>query len=212
MAKRPRRLTPAEFVAAHNKLFEELAILHGAWEQYNFLFASGTARVEVLNICSAWFFGMTQRMLMREMILGISRMTDKATIGSFDNLTIAGLLQDPALKGKVNLRARLRRRVAKASRLAEPIRTQRNKYIAHLDHALAVGRAVAPLPRFPLATIGKILHALEDAYNEHGRHVRNADTSFDLNSLSAAEALYSILENSDRWKRWQAMEAENPSY
>ena len=212
MSKKLRHLAPSEFHAALDRLFGEIAVLHGLWEHHNFLFASGNQRVEMLNICASWFFGMTQRMMTREMILGISRLTDSATIGPFDNLTIAGLLRDPALRGQRNARRRLRRRVARAIRLAEPIRTHRNKYVAHLDHALAVGNPATPLPRFPLATVGKTIHALEDAYNEHARTVRNAHASFGSNALGGAEALCGILEDSERWKQWLKAEAENPSY
>ena len=212
MAKRAKRLSLSEFAAARNRLFSELAVLHSAWEQYNFLFLSGSERVKVLNVCAAWFFGMTQRLLMREMLLGISRLTDKAAFGPFDNLTIEGLLRDPALKGKTNLRALLGRRVRKAIRIAGPIRVHRNKYIAHLDHAVAVGNPAALLPRFPLATIRNSLDALEAVYNEHGRRVLGTDTAFELNSLRAAEALFRILEQSDRWTRWKASEEANPSF
>src|SRR2546427_9015634 len=39
------------------------------------------------NACARWFFGSTQRLLIREVLLGIARLTDSPSIGAFDNLT-----------------------------------------------------------------------------------------------------------------------------
>ena len=159
----------------------------------------------MLNACAGWFFGSTQRLLIREVLLGIARLTDSPRIGAFDNLTIAILLRDPALKGQEQIRARLRRRVALAIKLAQPIRTHRNKHIAHLDHAVVQGASTILLPRVPSGMVSKVLRGLAAAYNEHGRSVANTDTSFELRPLGSVDALLRILESSERWTKFQTL-------
>ena len=161
----------------------------------------GPERVAMLNACARWFFGSTRRLLIREVLLGIARLTDSPRIGALDNLTVAILLRDPALKGQARVRARLRRRIASAIKIAQPIRTHRNKDIAHLDHALVQGASTVVLPKVPSGTVSKVLRALAAAYNEHGRSVLNTDTSFELRPLGSVDALIRILESSDRWAK-----------
>ncbi len=165
----------------------------------------GPERVAMLNACARWFFGSTRRLLIREVLLGIARLTDTPRIGAFDNLTVAILLRDPALKGQARVRARLRRRIASAIKIAQPIRTHRNKHIAHLDHALVQGATTIVLPKVPSGTVSKVLRALAAAYNEHGRSVLNTDTSFELRPLGSVDALIRILESSERWAKFQTL-------
>jgi len=210
--KLPKRLTAAEFWTTRDMLSRELALLHSAWDEYQYLFASGTERVKMLYACARWFFGTTQRLLVREVLLGISRLTDAPASGKQENLTIAALLRDPALRGQRNAQARLKRRIATAKRIAAPIRTHRHKAIAHLDHAVLVAKTADPLPRLPLATVTKALGALEAAYNEHGRSIYHTDSDFAIKSMSSAHALVRILEESERWKRFKVLTDQTPEY
>lgn len=213
MPKQPSVLTSTDFERAHYKLFEELALLHSAWDEYQYLFNGGNARVEILNICAGWFFGLTQRVLVANILMSISRLTDPPIVGRHEHLTISALLTDPALKGKVKARTRLERRVAMAVLRAKPIRLHRNSYIAHLDHALMVGKvASSTVPRLPLVTITKAVTALEAAYNEHGGSMRGSSTDFELKSLHSASKLLAILESSERWQWWKAANDANPAY
>ena len=61
----------------------------------------------MLNACARWFFALTQRVLLREVLLGISRLTDSVKTGRFDNLVIGSLLQDPAVDKHPGLRQKL---------------------------------------------------------------------------------------------------------
>ena len=64
---------PVDFDKVRGRIGNELVMLNDAWSQYRFLFASPD-RVEILNACGEWHFATTQRLLLREVILGISRL------------------------------------------------------------------------------------------------------------------------------------------
>jgi hypothetical protein len=63
-----------------------------------------------------------------------------------------------------------------------------------------------------MTRIRQALDALESAYCEHGRSIRQADTTLGASNLLGAEALHRILEGSERWKAWQKSERDNPSF
>ena len=84
-----------EFSAARKRLWNEIVAIHDVWEQYVYLFNESPERIRLLNACASWFFGTTQRVMMRETILGISRLTDAPATGPFKNLVLATLITDP---------------------------------------------------------------------------------------------------------------------
>lgn len=204
--QKPKVVSPIpsaeEFDTARKRLWDEIVMLHDAWDQYEVLFAHSSERVRMLNACAGWFFNLTQRVLLRETILGISRVTDPAKTGQFENLTLGVLLRDPALSEQPEVKAALRAAITAAVDAAGPIRTHRNKYIAHLDHRTATGTAEEPLPGLPRSSIGAVVTAIEDAYQVHSQRVRDAHTFFDVDAPLDAKALVRILEASERWRRY----------
>ena len=84
------------FADTRTRIWNEIVSLHDAWAQYRYLFNESNERVQLLNTCASWFFATTQRLLMREVILGISRLTDPVKFGRFDNLVLSSLLLSPA--------------------------------------------------------------------------------------------------------------------
>jgi hypothetical protein len=109
-----RMLTAEEFDASRKRLWDEIVMLHDVWDQYEELFAHSSERVRMLNACAGWFFNLTQRVLLRETILGISRVTDPAKTRAFDNLALEFLLRDPALSRQPEVEGDLRAAITKA--------------------------------------------------------------------------------------------------
>jgi hypothetical protein len=192
--------TPAEFEAGRQRLWNELVNLHDTWDEYRLLFADSADRLEMLNACAPWFFGRTQRLLMREVILGLSRLTDNAKTSGRKNLIIDFLLEDPELDRASAAFMELKTAVSDAREAAKPFRTHRHKYIAHLDHEVAVASEEL-LPGLSRVAITAAITALEAAYNVHNGRMKDAHAIFELRPLGGAQALVRILENSDRWAR-----------
>ena len=149
---------------------------------------------------------------MREVILGVSRLTDPLKTGGYENLVISRLLEDPLVAQYPGLREELSAAIEKAIVAAGPLRAHRNKYIAHLDHATAIGSPDAPLPGLKRETISDAIQALEAAYNIHGLRIRESHTFFDLSPTGGADALLASLESSTTWKDWQALQERRNKY
>lgn len=100
----------------------ELVVTHDVWEQYTYLFNDSPDRIRMLNACARWFFGTTQRVMMREVVLGISRLTDPPTTGKFPNLVLSSLLTDPVFPEHKGLPQELDAAITHLQLLAKPIR------------------------------------------------------------------------------------------
>lgn len=193
--------TLEEFESWRTRLRQEIVGLHDAREQYLILFGHSAARVEMLNACAAWFFGLVQRVLLREIILAVSRITDREESLGKSNLVLASLLADPMLADDAGLARELREAIQSAIDAAEPIRVHRHKYIAHLDHAVAIDSPEATIPPLLKADIDGAVAKIEDAYNLHGLRTRQTHAMFSVSTTRGADALVDILEGSERWTR-----------
>ena len=157
----------------------------------------------MLNACARWFFGSTQRLMMRDVILGISRLTDPPKTGKHSNLVLASLLEDPRIAKHRGLRSELEKSIEKVKVDAAPIRHHRDKYIAHLDELTAVEATKNPLPGIKKGLIGQIINEMGKAYNVHGSRTRDSHAFFELTALGSARSLVEILETSERWALWK---------
>lgn len=196
------------FEDVRHRIGDELVMLTDAWAQYTYLFAS-PERVDMLNTCARWYFATSQRLFLREVILGISRLTDPPTQGRHANLVLATLADDPALDDRLAIRTALMAMVSGAVSAAAPIRVHRSKYIAHLDHAVALDQANNPLPGIERAYVDDVLAKMTAAYRFYGSEVKATDFSATLHALGGADALVQALESSDRWLRIRAIRADH---
>ena len=194
------------FDTARSRLFDQLVMLHEHWAQWQKLFGESKERVTLLNACAPWFFNVLQGLLIREVLLAISRLTDPVGSGQRTNLVIRTLLSDPALKQRPEVTTELESAVIASEQAAEKFRTHRNKYIAHLDHAVAVGSGERLVPGVSAEEITDVVQKLEEAYNAHGVSMRETTTFFDLTPLGGVDALVRALEGSDRWAKWQELQ------
>jgi hypothetical protein len=192
--------TPESFDAARGRLLNELVLLHDAWDQYMILGAS-PQNAAVLNKCASWFFGLVQRTVLREVLLGLSRVTDPMGKGKRLNLVLDTLLHDPALESRPDVHSAITEAIATAKKTVAPMRIHRHKYIAHLDHAVALGDTSELVKGVTTEGITAAIRAVEEPYRIHSLRVRGIDPSFEVASLGDATALLKVLENSDRWRR-----------
>lgn len=187
-------MTSGDFEVAREQLTTQLVHLHDMWDQYTMLFSHSEDRVRMLNGCAGWFFYVTHRALLRETVLGISRLTDSPK----GNLTIAILLRDPALQGLPNVRSELEQAIQAVHTSAAKLRTHRNKVLAHLDLATAT-RIAKALPTVLREEITEAIQLLVRAYNVHNHGVHDTEMFFDVLGSGDANELVRVLEESPKW-------------
>ena len=198
------------FDATRKQLWNEIVLVQEAWGQYSSLFVEDANRVELLNVCDGRFFNVVQRVLLREVLLGISRLTDPVKQGKCDNIVVSSLLWDPAVDKHDGLREELETAVARAIKSAESIRTHRNKYIAHLDAETALSNKSVILPRIQVESVNAAIRDISSAYNVHSIRIHEMHSFSDICAEENSISLIRILECSEKWMRWNQIKKRNP--
>ncbi len=117
---------------------EEVVQLFYRWKILHQLFGSGKENLDLLNRSGSNVFALLQALIIENLFLTLSRLTDPEEMGKYKNLSIRYFLQKivPLVgdEARENLRMKLDGLVA----VTDKLRTHRNKRIAHLDleHAI----------------------------------------------------------------------------
>jgi hypothetical protein len=137
----PDKRIPEKLREIYAHLAGNLMWTYGAFEQLMFLFGTSES-LDLLNEHAPAFFARHQDLLINDIVLSLSRMTDEKQSGSRknpqENLTLARLLDLPDAQCQ-QLRTELKKRLANIRDSAKQVRTYRHKRLAHssLTHLLA---------------------------------------------------------------------------
>jgi hypothetical protein len=194
------------FDVARKRLWDELVNLHHAWDQFLKLYAHSEDRVKVLNASARSFFAGLQRLLIRDVILSISRLTDPPRSLGKANLVLWSILDDQRLVDRPQLKEQLECEIREVRDMAGPVRKHRNTYIAHLDHATAVGTSVDPLPGVTRGLVDQLIARMEAAYHTYRSQLDETDVSFELSALGDVDQLASALEGGQQWREHERAE------
>jgi hypothetical protein len=144
-------------------LSDDLVWLRHHYNQYSNLFTFSDKRLQLLTDSAPRFFMDVQRMYWHQMIMGISRMTDKHVQRQNRNLSIQ-ILPYMGEKHNWDFNEDLIYRVNKAVDTAAPIRKIRMKNIGHRDYDTALDKAIS-LGKLELDKVDTILNELGDVIN-----------------------------------------------
>ena len=170
--------------AAYDLLFSEVAALVADWTIYQELFGS-KATVEVLNRTAGAHFGHYQSVLLKNIILGISRLREES--GHRPVLSLVTLVE--LTKGNlVEVRKAQSNRRGVVTRASEDLKEIRNNLIAHRNRDVASG--VTLLPNAETQAIRASIDAIVAFMNTYSQAVRHSECTFDEPSSSAPHALH----------------------
>lgn len=82
---------PIPVAEVYEELKNEVTWLHGRWIIYGQLFGKSERRIEMLNDCASAFFFIVQNVLLGEVQVALSKLTDPATTGKHENLSLEQL-------------------------------------------------------------------------------------------------------------------------
>ncbi|MBZ9843996.1 hypothetical protein [Mesorhizobium sp. CA5] len=158
----------SELGAIYAELVQELCHTQLVWNQYKVLFGTKGSRVDLLNAASGSFFRIVQDCLFDQVLLSISRMTDKPTIWGNETLTIkrlAALMPDTAGANRVTDKVKV------AVQAEDFCRDWRNRRISHnsLEYRLDPSKTLKEATRLKvdaaLAALADVLNAVSMYYN-----------------------------------------------
>lgn len=190
--------------ALSRRLWDHLVHLDTLWQDFQYLYGESQERLDRLNRHARWFFASLERLMVREVILSIARLTDPKGGSDRSNLVLETLLDDPLLESNTELRERLRVEIDNVRNLADPIRHHRHKSIAHLDLAVAMGSA--ELPELPKKTVNEVIGRMQYIHHTHYSELYQSDVSYELYRIGSVEDLLRSLDDAAKWRDHERIE------
>src|SRR6476620_814881 len=72
-------------------LYVDVVWLEDKWHEFRELYGASEARVDLLNAAAPYFFGTLHDALFENLLLHLSRLTDKSIMGGKQNVSVLGL-------------------------------------------------------------------------------------------------------------------------
>jgi AbiU2 len=124
---------PEQIFEFFEPLQDEIVWLHSRWILYEQLFGASEKRIDLLNESAGVFFRVVQDTFLGEMQIALSKLTDPARQGRFDNLSLEQVQDRVNVVGDCKLAATTRSLLDDLHPRCEAFRTWRNKTLAHSD-------------------------------------------------------------------------------
>jgi hypothetical protein len=167
------RSLPEEISVVYKALRSEISWLHGRWICYKQLFAASPKRIDLLNESAGTFFYIIHYILLDEVQVMLSKLTDPARTKKFENLSLYLLQERIDHHADSVLASECQCLLDRLHEQCEPFRIRRNKQLAHLDLNTALKSPLVPLPDISrqmieeaLQTLRKYMNAIEGHYND----------------------------------------------
>ena len=192
---------PSPIAEVYEALKTEVTWLHGRWIVYRQLFAESERRIELLNECASAFFYIVQDVLLGEVQVSLSKLTDPASTGKLDNLSLEQLQKRLESHGDQSVAAQTRLILNGLQVKCQPFRAWRNKQLAHLDLTTSMKSSSSPLPGISRQMIEEALSLVRDFTNKIEAHYNDSEMGYEHFIMSSdGDALLSVLRYGLRYE------------
>jgi len=182
-------------------LWKHITELHAEWKSLLQLFGVSQAQSDFLNKFAGAFFDTVYRTLIRDILLGISRLTDPLSTARRDNLVLERLATLPEVQEDSALSSKVAAKLSEVKAKATSIRDYRNKYLAHLDLEASLGSGSDVLPGIRRQDIDAVLDGFADLFNLIEQALRGSTVMFNEVAINGGpESLLRHLEDAQSWK------------
>ena len=162
------------------KLGDEVTELYYRWSIYEEVYAGDATQTELLNRNGSNFFYYVQHLMLDNVALALSKLTDPSKQFKNENLSLRQIYDYVKASEEEELTSNIRVKFDEISKACEKFRELRNKRIAHgdLDHAMR--NAEKPLPGISRDDVKKALSLLSEYMNMVDLHYNNNQTGYSL--------------------------------
>ena len=169
---------PATVDEVFQELNTEITWLHARWIMYRQLFAHSLQRIDLLNECASTFFYTIQDVLLGDVQIALSKLTDPPTTFGHDNLSLEQLQRRVEAHGEAGLQPTLRQILDDLNQKCLPFRTWRNRRLAHLDLTTAMRSTLNPLPDISRQMIEEALELVRKYMNTIQTFYLQSETAY----------------------------------
>lgn len=192
---------PNDIDEVYEELKTEITWLHARWIVYRQLFAESEKRLDLLNQCASAFFYIIQDVLLGEVQVSLSKLTDPARYRRFHNLSFEQLQARLEAYGDQTLAAKTRSVLDTLHSKCEPFRVWRNKRLAHLDLTTAMKSSPDPLPGISRQMIEEALALVREYMNTIEGHYHDSEVGYEHFIMhSDGDALVAMLRSGLRYE------------
>jgi len=189
---------PESIKDVYEKIQDEVLLMHTKLKIYRQLFRVSDKRLMLLSECAHNFFFLIQRVLMDDVLMSLSKLTDPArTKKGNENLSFDKLRDLVERNGDQELSSKLRKILSDLKKKCRVIQTHRNKRYAHNDLETLM-KSGANLERIPVEMIEEVLTLTREYMNafERDHCPSEGQISYEegIDLKSGAEALVAKLK------------------
>lgn len=172
-------------------LKKEITWLHGRWIIFEQLYNKSPARIDLLNEAASTFFYILQRMMLDDLQLSLSKLTDPAP----GKGSLKQLQHRLERHGNARLAAQAAEVLRRLVEHVQPFRTWRDKQIAHYDLAVALDQHVEPMPDVYYRELSEALRLVRKYMNLIERHYHDSEQAYEHFIMhSDGDALITMLK------------------
>lgn len=175
------RLIPRELRRLYGYLSGALFETHDSLHTLEELYGDSSV-VDLLNTTAPAFFAHVKEILVRDIILSISRVTDKPgnprSKPPQENLTLSRLVLELSPQKHPKLHARLEKKWKRIEKLSAPIRTYRHKVIGHADKVVCLKPTRKLGKKISISLIRRTLEKIEDFLNTFDYAFTKGETGY----------------------------------
>ena len=179
----------------------QITELHTEWKMLLQLFGVSREQSEFLKEVAGGFFETVYNTFVRDILLGIARLTDPCSTHRKDNLVLKRLTGLAELRANPELLAKVTAKLADVNSKVGAIRDYRHKSLAHLDLVSSLEPGSDVLPGITRQDIDTVLKGFEELL--HLVELNFRGTSSDIKKavlFGGAEDLLSHLKDARSWR------------
>lgn len=192
-AEYERKMGP-ELGSVFYALFCDISHLSEKLGFYLDLYGKDEATVVVLNRVAPVFFGHIQDVIEHDLLLHISRLTDPATTGGNENLSLQRLTD---LCSSATISNEIRSAVNNAVKKSQFSRNWRSLLLAHRDLDVALGKAARKSLNRSRKDMKEVIEAMCAAMNVVAHHYLDTHLGFEYTYTGSAEELLIYLNSTE---------------
>ncbi|MBI4537085.1 MAG: hypothetical protein HY712_03910 [candidate division NC10 bacterium] len=197
----------AESAATLDALEDYITELHEEWKILLELFAAGDETSKLLNDTAGALFETLYRVLIRDILLGVARLTDPLKTAGKDNLVLERVTLLPEVVADTALSRAAAEILDEIKALATPFRDYRNKYLAHLDLPTSLSPSGDVLPGIKRQDVDAVVTAFAKLFNRVDGPLRDRHVVFkDVTIFGGPNSLLRACDDARTWRSVPASE------
>lgn len=202
---------PDETGDLFHKLWNDVALLHFSWKSYRSLYGTSPERIKLLNYTASHFFHFLEQVLRNDVLLRITRLTDRARTGDKTNASLEYIIKKLEPYIEKESFSNILRSYKKLKISSNKVTKIRNLKIAHKDLNFALDQEQNMALGISRQEIEELLKNIRETLGEIEKYFIGTSTSHEyILTYDDAETLMFALEQARKYHEEERKRIINP--